>query len=189
MTLPGWLPKNSGLASPQASRIVLGNPNNHKWHIQSFQIFFHSLKPDSWNLKSEQPSYLQGTSQAASNRTGAAQGIWGSHSWARRQKLQQLLIVTFSKTQDNFFIIIFLNWKFSHFPLCRNGLKAIFCFNSEQKHTGINLSLSASPHHKTSESQLVLLFLMPSRLWKSPSELSDETEKMCATIQIPDVWV
>lgn len=75
---------------------------------------------------------------------------------------------------------IFLNLKFSHFPLSGKFWNATFCSNSVQKHTGIHVSLSTALRHKTSESHLVRLSSVPLKI--TPSSLWWNHKSKCVPL-------
>lgn len=175
-TLPWW-------PTEQTSRIVLWSLQITAAILRASQIpatDFGAWQPS--RLQPEQPSELQGASQAASNRTGASQSAPGSYSRARSQESWQLLIVSFRKTQNTFFFYYSWTENFPIFLWVENIEMSLFVPIQYKKHTGIHVSSSIPPHHKTSESQLVLLVSMPLCLWKiTLRALSDETVRasMC----------
>lgn len=135
-TLPQWLPE-------ETSRIVLGSPQIIAGIFRASRFpatHFGARQPSC--LQPEQSFELQGASQAASKRTGASRGAPGSHGRVRRQKLWQLLIVSFRKTQNTFFY--FPELKIFPFSFERKILKCHFLFQFSTK-TYWNSSLLQHP--------------------------------------------
>lgn len=154
-------------------------PSNHSWHIQGFPMSCHTF----WSLTATvAPTWAtlwtSGSFPSCFQQDGSFPGCprepWQSHE----SEVDSCWLFRLGKLKTHF--LIFLNWKFSHFPLSGKFWNVIFCSNSVQNHTGIHCLLSSiPPHHNfwVSASSSVFNALIPLKitLWA----LSDETVKAC----------